>query len=95
MEAILTGRGSLLQIHFMAPPLRTARDAAQADRQLLRLLHLALLNRGVFAANRQLYVLSTPMGEPEVESFARAFEDGLGVIAAAARKGSGAAVAVG
>jgi glutamate-1-semialdehyde 2,1-aminomutase len=94
VDAILTGKGSLLQIHFTVPPLLTARDAARGDTRLLRLLHLALLTRGIFAANRQLYVLSTPMGEQDTETFARAFEDGLGTIAAAVRKGSAAAVGV-
>jgi glutamate-1-semialdehyde 2,1-aminomutase len=92
LEAIVSGMGSLLHVHFMAPPLENARDASRTDRRLIRLLHLALLNRGIFAASRQMYVLSTAMGNPELGKFVQAFEDSLARIAEAARASRSPAV---
>ena len=54
----VTGYGSLMQLHFATGPIRTPEEAARSDKRLVRLLHLLLLNRGVFTATRQTYVLS-------------------------------------
>jgi glutamate-1-semialdehyde 2,1-aminomutase len=73
----VTGLGSLLNVHFVAGPVRNYRDAALADAELKRLLHLALLNRGVFAARRELFNPSTVMTEAEVDQAVAAFKDAL------------------
>ncbi len=73
----VTGMGSLLNVHFVAGPLRNYRDAAAADRELHRLLHLAMLNRGIFPAKRELYCTSTVMTEAEVDQAVAAFGDAL------------------
>jgi glutamate-1-semialdehyde 2,1-aminomutase len=86
LEALVTGLGSVMQLHFMAPPLTSARDASRADRQALELVHLALLNGGVFAASRQMYVLSTAMTDDTLTAFEREFEAALERIAAAKRR---------
>jgi len=62
-----SGLGSLLTIHLLGEPPRNYREARCADPEAVRLLHLALLNEGVFAARRGMLCLSTPMGESEVE----------------------------
>lgn len=86
VEGIVAGTGSVLQLHFMAPPLRNARDASRGDRRLLRLMHLSLLNRGVFAAARQMYVLSTAMTPETLDQFARHFAAALDPIADALKQ---------
>ncbi|MGE0440251.1 MAG: aspartate aminotransferase family protein [Gemmatimonadales bacterium] len=83
VPATVTGYGSVLQVHFAAGPLRTVADTDGADRRLGKLLHLAQLNRGVFAAARQMYVLSTPMSEREVDDCLGRFADALGTMARA------------
>jgi len=45
----------------------------QRAAELPRLLHLELLNQGVFAANRGLFNLSTPMTAKEVDQALEAF----------------------
>lgn len=66
-----TGLGSLLTIHLLHDPPRSYREARRADSEAVRLLHLALLNEGVFAARRGMLCLGTPMDEDVV---ARALE---------------------
>ena len=73
----VTGAGSLRNLHFTATPVRDAATAAAADRELLRLLHLALLVRGIFAAPRGMFAMSTPMGEAEVDQAVAAVDDAL------------------
>jgi len=62
-----SGLGSLLTIHLLDEPPGNYREARRADPEGVRLLHLALLNEGVFAARRGMLCLSTLMGESEVE----------------------------
>ena len=61
-----TGVGSLLNIHLQERPPRNHRDVApeQGGGQLL---HLALLNEGLFPAGRGLMATSTPMDEAIVD----------------------------
>ena len=62
-----SGLGSLMTIHLLEEPPVSDRAARRADAEAGRLLHLALLNEGVFAAKRGLLCISTPMGEDEIE----------------------------
>jgi glutamate-1-semialdehyde 2,1-aminomutase len=73
----VTGLGSLLNVHFVAGPVRNYRDAASADGELKGLLHLALLNRGIFAARRGLFNPSTVMAEADVDQAVAAFKEAL------------------
>ncbi len=76
----VTGMGSLLMVHWREEQPKTARDvfaALFAARNLIELFHLELLNRGVFAAPRGMFVLSTPMTEDEVDSAIEAFDGTL------------------
>ena len=49
-------------------------------------MHLSLLNRGVFAAARQMYVLSTAMTPETLDQFVRHFTAALQPIAEAAKQ---------
>jgi glutamate-1-semialdehyde 2,1-aminomutase len=61
-----TGIGSLLNIHLSEPPLRNHRDVVRS-KEAAQLLHLALLNEGLFPARRGLMSTSTPMDEALVD----------------------------
>jgi glutamate-1-semialdehyde 2,1-aminomutase len=65
--ANVTRAGSLVQIHLTAGLVRDYRSAARADRRLRALLHLALINRGVFCGSRLNFNTSTAMNEESVE----------------------------
>lgn len=90
LEAHVAGFGSLSQLHFLPGPLRFPADAARNDRRLFRLMHVSLLNRGIFTASRQMYVLSTAMGPADLDFFQREFAAALEPIAAAAGAAAGA-----
>lgn len=72
-----TGLGSLLTVHLTDGPVESYRDSRRADPEAARLLHLALLNEGVFAARRGLMCVSTPMGDAEVELVLAAIRNAL------------------
>jgi glutamate-1-semialdehyde 2,1-aminomutase len=61
-----TGIGSLLNIHLTEGPVRRYRDIFEAKRRAGP-LHLALLNEGLFVAQRGLMSISTPMDEALVD----------------------------
>ncbi len=64
------GYGSLQQIQWTAAPVRTLGDAARASEDignLRELLHLELLNRGLYCSNRLMFCVSTPMREAEID----------------------------
>lgn len=71
------GVGSLLQVHFGEEPVIDYRSAATGSKELVPLLHLALLNRGIFSSTRNSLCISTPMGEDEVNHAVEAFKDSL------------------
>ena len=65
------GTGSIIRIHWSDGKIRTARDAVAAQERALdfpRLLHLEMMNRGIFSAPRCQYAISTPMNEKEIDT---------------------------
>ena len=77
---VATGLGSLVNLHFTAGPVTDYRSAAVGNTEALRLLHLALLNRGIFAAPRGMFNISTPMTEADVDRALAAVRDALGEV---------------
>ena len=78
-----TGFGSLVAIQRRGGEIRTARDAAigaSAAGELPKLLHLEMLNRGVFAASGGKFCCSTPMTDREIDLTTEAFESALHVL---------------
>lgn len=72
----VTGYGSLLYAHWSDQPIHTPTDVVLWKRragELPRLLHLELLNRGIFSANRGMFNISAPMTETEVGECVSAF----------------------
>ena len=77
VPAQVKGAGTLATIHFTSTPVRDYRGALTADRALARRLHLALLNRGIFARSSAGFFLSTAMGDVEIEHTVNAVADAL------------------
>jgi glutamate-1-semialdehyde 2,1-aminomutase len=93
--AVVTGRGSLMQLHLTAPPVTRPEEGARADSRWVRLMHLALANRGVFSSTRQLYVVPTVITAADLDTFVAAFTGALGAVTAAqAAAATGATAAV-
>jgi glutamate-1-semialdehyde 2,1-aminomutase len=61
-----TGLGSLLNIHLLTGPIRCYRDVLPGKPRA-KLLHLALLNEGLFPAARGLMAMSTPMDDALID----------------------------
>ena len=76
----MTGQGSLSHVHFGSERVTDARTSVLAFAQsqpLTPLLHLGMLRRGVFAGGRQMYSVSTAMGEAEIDRAVQAFGETL------------------
>jgi glutamate-1-semialdehyde 2,1-aminomutase len=74
----ITGMGSLWTMHFTTNEVRDYRSMASSHAGLQRLVHLGLLNRGIFTAKRGMAVTSTPMSAGDIDVFVSAFADLLG-----------------
>ncbi len=64
------GSGSIIRVLWSCEKITNARAAVAAQEQALdlpRLLHLELMNRGIFSAPRCQYAISTPMSEKEID----------------------------
>lgn len=72
-----TGLGSLLHVHLAIPPVLDYRSSLDERQSVWPWLHLALLNRGIFASSRGFFNTSTVMGKAEVERAVRAFGQAL------------------
>ncbi len=75
-----TCAGSLVQVHWRTGPIETMEDVAAGFAgagDLPYLVHLALMNRGLFAAARGEYNLSSVMGEADVSRAIALFSDTL------------------
>ncbi|MBW1752469.1 MAG: aspartate aminotransferase family protein [Deltaproteobacteria bacterium] len=67
IKAQIKGYGSLQQLHFTPEPVFTASTAYfTQDRDVLRLFHLSMMNKGVFIGSRGFYSISTPMSKTEI-----------------------------
>jgi glutamate-1-semialdehyde aminotransferase len=76
----VTGRGSLAYIHWTDREIATASDSARAAKeagQLIMLLQLGLLNRGIWVPYRGEWAVSTPMTEVEIDRAIEAVGDAL------------------
>lgn len=83
MRARAAGLGSIIRIHWGEGEIRTAREAKAAQdaaRDLPKLLHLELMNRGIFSAPRCQFAISTPMTEREIDAAAAVMAQSLDVV---------------
>ena len=77
IRAQMVGVRSLFNIHFTDQPILNYRAVAGADRKVVSLLALALMNRGIQIAPRGMGCTSSVMTGAEVDAFIRALEGGL------------------
>jgi glutamate-1-semialdehyde 2,1-aminomutase len=63
----VTGMGSLTAVHFTDAEVHDFRSAGRSKKDLLHCLHLSLLKRGILAAPRGDFCISTPMREREID----------------------------
>ncbi len=77
VEGVVLGRGSLMNLHFVAGPVDNPGLLDAADQRLLALWHVEMLLRGFHVTPRGMMALSLPYGEPELDAFMEAFEDFL------------------
>lgn len=66
INAQVTGVGSLVQIHFTKEEVKDWRSAALARVDIRTMLHLLLMTKGIFAATRCMFNISTAMSEKEI-----------------------------
>ncbi len=72
--------GSLLYVHWCAEEIRDASDVLvwkMKAPELPRLLHMSLLNKGIFSANRGLFNISTAMTYHDIDTCTAAFAESL------------------
>jgi len=69
------GIGSLQNVHFSDKPVIDGKSAREANKELLHLYYLGMLERGIFSASRGLYVMSAPMTQKEINAALKAVED--------------------
>ncbi len=69
--------GSLLNLHFFNEPITTAEQVLRSEEKLHALLHLSLLNKGVFTIPRGLFILSTAMTENDIDFLVGRIDESL------------------
>ncbi len=77
VEAIVLGRGSLMNLHFVKGPVDTPAPLDDADPSLIALWHVEMLLRGYYVTPRGMLALSLPFGDAELAGFLAAFDDFL------------------
>jgi glutamate-1-semialdehyde 2,1-aminomutase len=72
-----TGLGHLFGMHWAPEPVVDYRTRMQVDREKIVNLHLALMNEGYYQMSLGYFLLSTEVGEPEIDGFLAALEGAL------------------
>ncbi|MBC8258091.1 MAG: aspartate aminotransferase family protein [SAR324 cluster bacterium] len=83
IQAQVTGIGSVIGVHWTGDKIINAGNVAQAGNtsgNLLQLLHLELLNQGIFSSSRGMYILSTPMNDDNVDYIVEIFDQTLALL---------------
>jgi glutamate-1-semialdehyde 2,1-aminomutase len=69
--------GSYLNIHFVNEKVTTPELAMKSEEELLSLMHLSLLNKGIFTIPRALFILSCIMTEKEIDNLVSKIDETL------------------
>lgn len=77
IAAVVLGRGSLMNLHFVPGPVQTPAALEGSDPRLLGLWHMEMLLRGHHVTPRGMLSLSLPFGAREAGEFVQAFENFL------------------
>lgn len=82
IDGCVTRAGSLMNYHFSKIVPYDYPTSLSDNKNILKVVHLGLLKRGIFAAPRGTIALSTPMTEQVIDSAVGAFDETLGEIKA-------------
>jgi glutamate-1-semialdehyde 2,1-aminomutase len=83
LNGCVSGLGSLLQLHWQDRQPANAKDSMVGMTkagELPRLIHLEMMNRGVYAAPRGMFCLSTPMTQGDIDTAVAAFRETLSML---------------
>lgn len=75
IKAQITGFGSLQNLHFTPEPVVDFKTAQTSQKELMHLVHMGLLEKGILLPARGLFVISTPMTQKEVDVAIQAMDD--------------------
>ena len=78
-----TGLGSLVQVHWRDGQIQSPAEALlgiKGAAQLPQLLHLEMMNRGIYSASRGMFITSTAMTEKEIDQVLAAFAGSLSAL---------------
>jgi glutamate-1-semialdehyde 2,1-aminomutase len=81
LDVTVTRAGSIMHVHFLGDPPPDYEAAERADRRPAALLHLALLNHGVYTAPRGMLNLSTAVSDADIDAAAEAYERAFAAVA--------------
>jgi len=79
--AVVSGYGSFGAVHFDCETVENYRDAARGNQEIKRLVHLALMNEGVFCAPRLMFCTSTAMTGELIDEVVLRFGRALDAVA--------------
>jgi len=80
LKGCVSGLGSLLQLHWQDQQPADATDSSVGLRkagELPGLVHLQMMNHGVYSAGRGMFALSTPMTPADIDKAVAAFRETL------------------
>jgi glutamate-1-semialdehyde 2,1-aminomutase len=83
LRGCVSGSGSLLQLHWRDQKPANATDSIVGSTkagELPGLVHLELMNRGVYSAGRGMFALSTPMTHADIDKAVAAFRETLNML---------------
>ena len=83
LKGCVSGLGSLLQLHWQDRQPANAKDSMVGMTkagELPHLVHLELMNRGVYSASRGMFCLSTPMTQGDIDKAVVAFRETLSIL---------------
>ena len=83
LKGCVSGLGSLLQLHWQdRKPANAAESSVGLTKagELPALVHLEMMNRGVYAARRGMFALSTPMTPADIDKALAAFRETLAML---------------
>jgi glutamate-1-semialdehyde 2,1-aminomutase len=83
LTGCVSGLGSLLQLHWQDRQPANAKDSMVGMTkagELPRLVHLEMMNRGVYSARRGMFCLSTPMTQEEIDKAILSFNEALSML---------------
>lgn len=73
----ITGMGPLMAFHFQNRPITSPEDVSPSEQYTAALFHLAMLERGIYLANRSMVSLSIVQSDDDFTAFKAAFSDVL------------------